>query len=318
VRLDDAAELEFHDSLPSTNERALEWAREGAPPFSVVVAREQTAGRGRQGRSWRSPLDGGLWISIILPTPRRGASGAVPILVGVSVARAVEEVSGVRPFLKWPNDLLLSTRSGPAGWRKVGGILCQTGLGRRPDRIVAGVGVNLRTPPVDPPETSGPSTSAGSEAERGMKERRGPAPIGLDEACDHPPSREALAQALLAELRRVADPPPAILSETVLREWARRDLLLGRDVRVERTGRGRAQGIDSDGALRLEQPDGTIAAILSGGVRIIGEGSSALFTGGSPAGSDDRRGEVEAGGTGTRTGSHTQDGAAAAIRKGDV
>lgn len=314
MRLDRAVEVESYDSLPSTNERALEWAREGAPPFSVVVAREQTAGRGRQGRRWRSPLDGGLWLSVILSTPREGATGAVPMLVGVSVARAVEEVSGVRPFLKWPNDVLLRATPDPGGWRKLAGILCQTGLGRVPDRIVAGVGVNLRTPPPGAPEETDEPSTAGADPESGAG-GAGPAPIGLDEVCGRSVSREILAEALLSELRRVADPPPSTLSRTVLDAWARRDLLRDREVWVEGVGRGRPRGIDAQGALCLEKPNGTRVAVSSGSVRIIGEGSSALFTG---SGSADHGGAGGRRDTGTQPGSRAHGQAAAAMRKGDL
>ena len=93
---------------------SLERAREGAPEGTVVVAESQTAGRGRQGRSWESPPRAGLTFSVLLRPPQ--VSGWLPLLAGLSVAVALREQAGVDAGVKWPNDVLVEDlRSRPGG-----------------------------------------------------------------------------------------------------------------------------------------------------------------------------------------------------------
>jgi BirA family biotin operon repressor/biotin-[acetyl-CoA-carboxylase] ligase len=137
---------EHHASLPSTNDRALAWAREGAPPGALVTADEQTAGRGRLGRRWVSPAGEGLYASVVLRpesflngltggagwSPRWSALGlAVGLGVRMGISRWLPETR-----LKWPNDLLVDRR-------KLAGVLCETRWqGATPD-VVVGFGVNV-------------------------------------------------------------------------------------------------------------------------------------------------------------------------------
>ena len=138
---------EHHASLPSTNDRALAWAREGAPHGALVTADEQTAGRGRLGRRWASPAGEGLYASVVLRpaevylnglaggagwSPRWSALGlAVGLGVHMGISRWVPETR-----LKWPNDLLV-------GRRKLAGVLCETRWqGATPD-VVIGFGINV-------------------------------------------------------------------------------------------------------------------------------------------------------------------------------
>lgn len=125
------------DTLDSTNSKAKELAKEGASEGTVIVARAQTAGRGRGNNKWHSPA-GGLFCSVLLfpKDPKRLTD--LPILVGVAVAQAVMQAlpKSVDVSLKWPNDCL-------ANWKKVGGILCES-LGEDCFHLcVAGVGLNV-------------------------------------------------------------------------------------------------------------------------------------------------------------------------------
>src|SRR5215470_16608177 len=98
---------ELWDSIDSTNNRAAELAGSGAPEGVLVIARQQTAGRGRQGRTWISPPDSGVYVSLLL-RPRL-PSTQMPmhtIACGVAAARAIESCAGVRIGLKWVNDLV--------------------------------------------------------------------------------------------------------------------------------------------------------------------------------------------------------------------
>lgn len=132
---------ELYDTLPSTQDRALLLAREGASEGTRVIARRQTRGRGRLDRSWESP-EGGLYCSIVLPRPREHP-GLLPLAVGARLASALREQYTVPLVLKWPNDLLVHEPDRPV--RKLSGILTDEvdspTLGRA---VVAGVGVNVR------------------------------------------------------------------------------------------------------------------------------------------------------------------------------
>jgi BirA family transcriptional regulator, biotin operon repressor / biotin---[acetyl-CoA-carboxylase] ligase len=123
-------------STGSTNDRARELARAGAPHGTLVTAREQTAGRGRQGRAWAAPAGTSLLASLVLRDP--------PALLSLAAAVAVAELAGEEAAIKWPNDVLL-------GGRKLAGILVE---GRPQERwAVLGIGINVALRAQDlPPE----------------------------------------------------------------------------------------------------------------------------------------------------------------------
>ena len=122
--------VDLHPELGSTNAEAARLAR----PWHIVVTDHQQAGRGRLGRSWDTPPRTSVTLSVLLPAPDRGP-GWVPLLTGLAVRRAIEEVTGLAANLKWPNDVLL-----PAdGDRKVCGVLCEL----QPPGVVVGLGINV-------------------------------------------------------------------------------------------------------------------------------------------------------------------------------
>jgi BirA family transcriptional regulator, biotin operon repressor / biotin---[acetyl-CoA-carboxylase] ligase len=242
--------LELHQGLPSTNDRARALAREGAPTWTTVVADSQTAGRGRGGKPWVSPAGVGLWMSVLVPQGAGGALGALPLLVGLAGARALETLvpptpEGRAPFrvrLKWPNDLLISGR-------KVAGILCEgSGSGSGdPAPLVAGVGINLRRPsPEFPP---------------GMEEAGFFEDLGVDVGAPE------VARGVIREMRSLLDPMPPGLGADVLEAWRRRDHLVGRSVSCEAGPRGVALGIAPDGALLLRTKEGKVVPVRAGSVR---------------------------------------------------
>ena len=148
--------LDFSPSLGSTNVRAIELARQGAPHGLLVVADEQTAGRGREGRRWITAAGKALAFSVLLRPQGIPADrlGTVSGLGGVSVAQALEELGGT-PQLKWPNDVLLKGR-------KVAGVLTEAAWeGARLDSVILGVGVNVLRGSAPPDsEVDFPATSA--------------------------------------------------------------------------------------------------------------------------------------------------------------
>ena len=111
------------DSLPSTNTEAARQAALGAPEGLCVLAREQTAGRGRRERNWVSPKDVGLYLSVVLrPSLEARAWPLITLAAALAVRDALEEACGLEADIKWPNDLL-------AGGRKLCGILAETAEG---------------------------------------------------------------------------------------------------------------------------------------------------------------------------------------------
>lgn len=227
-----AARVEAHDRIGSTNDRAIELARAGTPDWTVVVADEQTEGRGRRGRRWISERGAGLWMSIV----RRDveAAGPLTLIVGLACAEAIEALAPeVRVGIKWPNDLVVRGR-------KIGGILCEATDGG----VVIGVGVNVATAP------------AGSETNA----------TALEVEMDGSVAPEQLASAIIERLRVRMDGVPPF--DDAVRDLAERDVLAGREVETEQAGGGRASGIDATGALLLRKPDGREVRVMSGGVRL--------------------------------------------------
>lgn len=250
----DVPSVEAHGRVGSTNDRAAELADAGAASWTVVVADEQTKGRGRRGSSWVSPAGAGLWMSVVLGDAvgdEGSPPGGLPLLVGLACAEGMEALlPELRIGLKWPNDLLV-------GWRKVGGILCEAaGLG-----VVAGIGINVARAPA--------ATDPASDA-TGREPKGGPAPLpptALEVEAPRSLARHELAGAILQRLRRrlAGGGGPG---QEVLGELRRRDVLAGRAVVSEVEGPGRASGIDESGALVLTRPDGSEVRVVAGSVRL--------------------------------------------------
>ena len=131
--------------VDSTNLRLKEWAREGkvsAP--CLLVSDSQTAGRGRLGRAFVSPPGTGLYMSLLVSPPEHTDAGKITVLAAVAVCRAIQDLTGLRPKIKWVNDLFLRGK-------KVCGILAE-GI---PQGVIVGIGVNLKTPEKGfPPEAA--------------------------------------------------------------------------------------------------------------------------------------------------------------------
>lgn len=132
--------VRLHDSVPSTLDLAHELGAAGAPHGAIVLAEEQTAGRGRQGRPWRSPM-GGVWLAMLARPEQPPVGGALAVRVGLAAMAAVAEaVPESAPRLKWPNDLIVAGR-------KAGGVLCEAcWTGARLAWVAVGVGINVRGP----------------------------------------------------------------------------------------------------------------------------------------------------------------------------
>jgi len=237
----------------STNADLVAGARDGAPEGAVLVAEEQTAGRGRMGRSWLSPPRAALTFSVLLrpadvPAARRGW---LPLLAGVAVATAIRQVSALDATLKWPNDVLL--RSG-----KLAGILVE----QSGDAVVVGIGVNVSTTRHELPAPAASSLPATSLRLEGWP--------SLD--------RELLLGRMLDEIERWylawrgTDPAGDAEASGLRAAYVRLCSTIGRDVRAELPGRaatsGLATGIDGDGRLVVRTAAGDVA-IGAGDVRHV-------------------------------------------------
>lgn len=175
-------ELHCLDTIDSTNTYAKKLALSGSPDGTVVIANNQTAGRGRMGRQFQSPKDKGIYLSVLLrPDVTPDRLMPVTAMAGVAVCDAVEKVCGVRPGLKWPNDPVV-------GNRKLCGILTECSLEGETGRVqylVLGIGINVSQSAEDfSPDVAEIATS-------------------LAAYLGHEVSRPALAAALIRELERL-------------------------------------------------------------------------------------------------------------------
>lgn len=211
--------------LASTNQLALDWMASGHTGAGhVLVAGEQTAGRGRQGRSWSSGR-GALLMTAVLPFSAERV-GWVSLAAGISVALALRDL-GAPARVKWPNDVLL-------GGRKVAGILVETNV---PGLAAVGIGVNISNTLPPDEQLLQPATRL----------------------ADHLPGAEieATLHAVLERLARSWEELQAGRVERLRAAWDELDATAGRTV-VWSHGdiRGTALGVAEDGALRLRLPDG--------------------------------------------------------------
>lgn len=138
----------FHEEVSSTQQVAREFARSGAPSGTVVLAKRQTAGRGRRGRTWMSPPLGGIYMSVLMrPMLAPSQAPLLSLVAGLAVRDALQRTTGIESDLKWPNDLLVNGR-------KICGIL--TEASSDPDRIlyaVTGMGINIDMTEEDVPDS---------------------------------------------------------------------------------------------------------------------------------------------------------------------
>ncbi len=240
--------LHWFDSLASTNTKAAQLARQGAVQGTAVVAGHQTQGRGRMGRSFSSPPGMGVYLSVILrPHCPPEELLHLTCAVGVAACNAVEAVCGLRPGLKWPNDLVL-------GGKKLGGILTELALEKGAVQYaIVGIGINCRQQKEDfPPELQEIAASL--------------AMAGRDISC------KALANALVNALRQMNE---LLLSgRAALMERYRADCITpGQQVLLVQGDTARcaaALGIDDRGGLVVRLPDGSVETITSGEASIRG------------------------------------------------
>jgi BirA family biotin operon repressor/biotin-[acetyl-CoA-carboxylase] ligase len=239
--------LRYFKSVGSTNDVAIHWADEGAPDLALVVAEEQTAGRGRAGRTWFTPPNAALAFSIILRPPfpeqleTQALSARLTGLGALAVSHALRQDYQLDAKIKWPNDVLLDGR-------KVAGVLVEAHWqGDQLVAVILGIGVNVHFESV-PPETDlvYPATC-------------------LQAILECAPSRPMLLHAILAHLLAWR----AILGEDAfLDAWGDNLAHLGEWVQILNTGvgaglqtTGQVIGLDNSGRLKLRDRDNTLIVL---------------------------------------------------------
>ena len=230
------SDIHYYPRLSSTMDKAREKARKGCPDFTVVIAGQQTAGRGRLDRTWES-AEGGLYFTVVLrPQIPPVLSYRVNFAASLVLVQLINEMARVRATVKWPNDIL-------AGDRKLSGMLSE--MEAEADRVVhinLGIGINVNNDPA-PAE---------------------PAAVSLAELSGGPVSRKEILMRFVGRFRRVMADLPL---DNVVRQWKRHTSTLNRAVRIETLNgvtEGRAVDLDEDGALIVRIADGTHRRIVYG------------------------------------------------------
>jgi BirA family biotin operon repressor/biotin-[acetyl-CoA-carboxylase] ligase len=219
----------------STNDLARLLAAGGVPEGTVVVAAQQTHGRGRLGRTWASP-PGGLWCSVIVRPDGDAEWGLLSLAAAVAVAEAVERAAGAPAAIRWPNDVLI-------GGAKVAGILIETA----PGAAILGIGLNANIDPAALGDLRTPATSLSAMLGH---------PVPLDAL------RDLVLECLATWYAAWAASDPAVSAA-----WSARDATRGMPVVVQGpdgTVRGVAEGVDGDGALLVRTAGGDVRRVLAG------------------------------------------------------
>ena len=260
----------------STQEEAKARAAAGCVHGVVVVANEQSRGRGRRGRSWHSGPDG-LWLSMVLRLDVPMAQAPrLPLCACAVVAAALREVIDRAVFVKWPNDLLVPAarehpRLGP--FRKAGGLLIEAVdvSGGRLRTAVLGIGLNLRAPKEGFPEDL--KDDAGDFGFDGIDGTDGTDDAFDDAAFDD--ARIALGRRLQTRLLGIADEVNDDAFALVRAQLTQHSATVGRRVSVDGTT-GLAVGLNDDGALLIAGDDGVVLAVHAGDVAVSASACLAL------------------------------------------
>lgn len=232
----------YYPRLTSTMDFARQEAQQGAAEGTVVIADEQTGGKGRIKRAWLSPR-GSIALSVIL-YPEVSYLPSLTMLASLAVVRSIATVAGSDSQIKWPNDVLVRGK-------KVCGILVENNVrGNRVAYAIIGIGINVNFRPSDFPEIPPTATSLADELGRYV-------------------SRADMIRCLLVETEKLYLALPG--GESVYQEWRDRLVTLGKKVQVrsgEATYRGIAESVAGDGSLLLRQSDGSLTKIVAGDVTL--------------------------------------------------
>ena len=237
----------YLETTDSTNTRARELANRGTPEGTLVMAEEQTAGRGRKGRVWHSPEKGGIYLSLILrPKISPLEAPKITLLAGIAAAESILSLADIDVHIKWPNDILI-------GKRKVAGVLTEIASDLdEVSHVVTGLGINANVREF-PPELQDVATSLALEIGR-------------------PVDRAALVRAFLEPYEHYYTIFLQGRTDVLLERWKALSRTLGSRIAVEISGKritGMARDIERDGSLMLETPDGKTHRVFSGDLETV-------------------------------------------------
>ncbi len=241
-------DIQVFEETTSTNDVVEKMARDGVREGVVVFAESQTKGRGRLGRKWISPAKKGLWFSVLLrPNLRPPEATKLTVAAATGVRRAIEAFTGLKPRIKWPNDILFQGR-------KAAGILVE--MSAELDRvkyIILGIGVDVNLAASEfPSDLRQIATSLRAEGGKAV-------------------SRPDLAVAILRELEHDYLRVTTGQFASVADEWEKHGVTIGNEVVIhtgDRQIRGRAESLDEDGALLLRTVHGHLERIVGGDVTL--------------------------------------------------
>jgi len=232
----------YYPSLASTMEVAKQEAQKGAAEGTVIIADEQTAGKGRIKRVWLSPK-GSIALSVIL-YPGVAYLPFLTMLASLAVTHSIEAVTGLKSQVKWPNDVLINGK-------KVCGVLIESNVrGDIVDYAIIGIGVNVNLRLYDFPQIQPTATSLSDELGRDV-------------------SRLNVIRCLLVEIERLY--LALLAGGSIYQEWRDSLVTLGRRVRVklgDTIHEGIAESIAEDGSLLLRHSDGSLSRIVAGDVTL--------------------------------------------------
>ncbi len=241
-------EIHTLETVDSTNNEAKRWAQKGAPHGSVFVADEQTGGKGRLGRVWKSPPKTGLWFTFLLrPKASPEQVTNLTLFAGLAVAKAIRRLTGCDARIKWPNDVVI-------GNKKVCGILTEMAAEMESvEYVIPGIGVNVNTESF-PEEIAYKATSL--YLSTGKKW-----------------SRATVLQAILLEMEELLNRQQTMGTAAVLSEYRENCVTIGRQVSTQRGNirlSGIAEDITEEGELVVRQSNGSLLTINSGEVSVQG------------------------------------------------
>lgn len=238
-----AHEIYYFSSIDSTNRLAKEYALSGVSDGSVVVAEEQTSGKGRMDRQWISPAFCNILCSVILyPSISPFAIYRLTMMASIAVVRAIDKICGIKAQIKWPNDVYVYGK-------KVCGILTEFLANHdKINYVILGIGINVNFSTAQHPEIKDIATS-------------------LKEACDRKISRLNILKALLDEIDTLYQDLIGTGGDDLRNEWEHHSMMINRQVRIisgEEVIIGIAKGINENGHLVLIDSQGKTREILCG------------------------------------------------------
>ncbi len=268
--------IEIYPVLDSTNLTLKEKAASGAPEGTVIIAEEQTMGRGRFGRKFFSPAGTGIYMSILLrPQLEPSDSTLITTAAAVAVSEAIEEVTGASTSIKWINDIwIINPDTGKHS--KICGILTEAALSsgsRYPDYIILGIGINVFEPENGFPTELLDIAASAIGSDRSIKNSND----SLTDLAQYDGSylHNTRNRIIAAVLNKFMVYYPELTKRSFLDEYRRRSIVLGRKINViENTLRpdvsfsATAIAIDDDCNLIVELEDGTRKSLYSGEISI--------------------------------------------------